>query len=206
MRRLCLQLSSPMLLSLRRFDRIMQRRCRSCRRNFRLNLCERLDKLVEDAKGGVAAFEHQVTGKLEVSRKEAADQQVLIPQEIEQGHEHATNRLKVSHQTTLQEAKRKAFDEQNKLCQSHIQEIERLKPEHTVALAELKAASHTSHTQRRQSLADAHSILISELDSEHNRALSEAEEKFKNKCSALVDAHSRGLDRRRKGPIENAPS
>ncbi|KAF9780579.1 kinesin-domain-containing protein [Thelephora terrestris] len=136
----------------------------------------RLGKLVEDAKAGLAVFERQVAERLEASQKDAAEQQVLILQEVERGHEQVINKLKGSHQTALREAERKALDEQAKLHQSHLQEVDRLKEDHTVALAELKATLLASHTQDRQdfeaeverqhqSLIDAHSSHVSELES-----------------------------------------
>ena len=81
----------------------------------------RLGKLVEDAKAGLAAFERQVAEKFEASKKEAAEQQVLILQEVEGGHEQVVNQLKASHQTNLQGAERKFSDELAKLRKTNAQ-------------------------------------------------------------------------------------
>ena len=164
----------------------------------------RLGKLVEDAKVRLAAFEHQAAEKFEASQKEAAEQQVLILQDVERGHEQVTNKLKASHQAILQETERKAFDEQAKLRQLHLQQVEGLQEEHSVSLAELKDTLLASHSKDRQgleaeaerlrSLIDAHSTHTSELQSKHNLTLSEAKERFENERSALIDTHSKELE------------
>lgn len=165
----------------------------------------RLGRLVEDAKAGLAAFERQVEAKFEASRKETAEQQVLILQDVERGHEKVINKLRASHQTILQETEKKALNERDKLCQLHLQEVERFKGEHGVTLTELKDTLLASHTEDRQdleaeaerqrrSLIDAHSSHISDLEFKHNLALSKAEERSKSERSALTDTHSRELE------------
>ena len=88
---------------------------------------------------------------------------------------------------------------------SHLQEVERLKEEHGVAVSELKATSLASQTRGRQdlkaeterqlrSLTDAHSSHISETESKHSLALSDTEARFKNERSELIGSHSRELE------------
>lgn len=106
---------------------------------------------VRQEKLSAEAARQQVEESLQATKQ----QQAVVLQEVERGHEEEVTRLKAAHDSALEDAELRQQEERDALAQAHAEELARLKAEHQTAVAAAQSELLAAQEQHRRDLEDA---------------------------------------------------
>ncbi|EKM55284.1 uncharacterized protein PHACADRAFT_184096 [Phanerochaete carnosa HHB-10118-sp] len=164
-----------------------------------------LKKLQEDSEANVAQLTAELEkvrnekSSIEISRKDteqilqqSRQQQAVMLQEAERGHQEEVIRLKAAHDSALEDVELRQQEERYSLAQVHVEELAHLKAEHQTAVGEAQSELIAAQEQHRKDLEEARAQterLLQEEKARLTSSLSDLEGKQAEELSTLRKDH-----------------